>query len=94
MKQRYKISPYIIRKFKDDICFMVDTDFTYIELVEPRIAYVEPLGYDMTEEKVEWYVEVILKSARGDDFNSLEPMRKLCKKLLKFNLRNLQRIRW
>lgn len=48
---------------------MVYTNFTYIELVEPRMKYVEPLGYEVTEEKVEGYVEVIVKSARDEEFN-------------------------
>jgi hypothetical protein len=36
MKLRFRIAPTIVDHFKNDICFMVDTDRTYIEAVEPR----------------------------------------------------------
>ena len=80
-----------MRKFKNDIYFMVDIDFTYIEPVEPRMTYVEPLGYEVNKEQVEGYVEVILQSTRDDESIGSEPIRKLCKQLLKLSLRNLQR---
>ena len=40
MKKRFRIPPSIVKKFKDDICFMVKIYFTYIEIVEPRMNYV------------------------------------------------------
>ena len=45
MGQRFRIAPAIIDRFKDDICVMVDTDFTYIQVVEPLEAFLDPSGY-------------------------------------------------
>ena len=30
IRQRFRIAPAIVDRFKDDICVMVDIDFTYI----------------------------------------------------------------
>ena len=35
MRQRFKIAIEIVEIFKDDICIIVDTNFTYIQVVEP-----------------------------------------------------------
>ena len=35
MKQRYRIPPMLIEKYKDELCFMVEADFTYMEAVVP-----------------------------------------------------------
>lgn len=61
MKQRFRVPPLVVRKYKDDICFMVDTNFTYVEEVEPRMLYVETLGYEATEDEIEGYVKEIIK---------------------------------
>ena len=53
MRERYRVPPPMVEKFKDDICFMIDIGFTYIEVVEPRMLYVEPLGYDILEGEIE-----------------------------------------
>ena len=33
--------------YKDDICFMVDCDRVYIQVVIPRVAWVKPLPYEI-----------------------------------------------
>ena len=35
MKQRFRIAPAIVDRFKEDICILVDIDHTYIQVVEP-----------------------------------------------------------
>ena len=35
MKQRFRISLTIVDRFKEDISILVDTDHTYIQVVEP-----------------------------------------------------------
>lgn len=62
MKLRSRIPKSVVEKYKDELCFMVDTNFTYMEAVTPRVIYVDPLGYDITEEIIESYVQKILSA--------------------------------
>ena len=48
MKLRYKIPPSMVEKYKDDFCFMVGTNNTYMEVVIPRVKFMEPMGYEMS----------------------------------------------
>ena len=37
----------LVEEYKDDVCFMVDSDKVYFQAVRPRITWVKPLGYDV-----------------------------------------------
>ena len=50
---------------------MIDTNFTYIELVEPRMLYVEPLGYEISKGEIEGYAKIILKYDKDEEFDML-----------------------
>ena len=60
MKLRYRIPPFMVEKYKDVICFMVETDTTCMDEVEPRVKFIEPMGYEMSEELIEGYMQMIL----------------------------------
>lgn len=62
MKKRSRIPQAIVEKYKNEIYFMVDTDFTLIEAIEPRVEFLDPLGYEIFEVEVEEYVNRLLKS--------------------------------
>ena len=68
MKQRYIVHPSMVEKYKDDISFMVEIDNTWIEEVEPRIKFIEPIGYEMIVELIEGCVYIILESKKEMDF--------------------------
>ena len=53
MKQRYKIPPSMVDKYKDEIWFMVEIDNTYMEVLVPRVKFIEPMGYEMSLELIE-----------------------------------------
>ena len=40
-----RIPESIVEKYKDNIFFMVETDSTCMEVVEPRTKWIHPLGY-------------------------------------------------
>lgn len=61
MSSRSRIPQSLVEKYKNDICFMADTNFTYIEVVEPRIEFIDPLGYEISEVEIEGYVGRLLK---------------------------------
>ena len=46
----------MVEKYKDEICFMVEADITSMEVVEPRVKFIEPMGYEISEEIIEGYV--------------------------------------
>ena len=53
MKQRYRIPPMLVEKYKDELCFLVEIDFTCMEVVVPWVKFIEPMGYEMSEEMIE-----------------------------------------
>lgn len=62
MKARFRIAPKIIERFKGDIFIMVDTDRTYIEAVQLRETFVDPLEYEVSDNVAIFYIDLILKS--------------------------------
>lgn len=61
MRKRSRIPPVIVEKYKNEICFMVDIDFTFVEAVEPRVEFIDPLGYEVSEAKMEEYISRLVK---------------------------------
>ena len=55
MKKRYRIPPVLVEKYKDELCFMVETNFKCMEVVAPLLKFIELMGYEMSEELVEGY---------------------------------------
>ena len=60
MKERLTIPPTLIEKYKEEICFMVKIDFTCMEVVDPRVKFIEPMGYEMSIEVLEEFLQIIL----------------------------------
>ena len=60
MKKWYRIPPALVEKYKEEICLMVETDFTCMEAVIIRVKFIEPMGYEMSEELIEGYAQIIL----------------------------------
>ena len=47
MHQRERLPSPIVEKYKDTICFMVDSNTCQMEIVELRTSWVMPMGYDV-----------------------------------------------
>ena len=47
MKQSLRIPIYLVEKYYNDICFLVDIDYTYIQDIVPRVRWLRPLGYEI-----------------------------------------------
>lgn len=58
----------MVDKYKEEIFFMDDTDFTYIKAFEPILLYIDPLGYEVTKEEIEGYIQEILKLETDEEF--------------------------
>ncbi|OYD06002.1 hypothetical protein CHM34_18660, partial [Paludifilum halophilum] len=54
MKQRVRIPISLVERHINDICFLFNIDFTYIQAVVPRVRWLRPFGYelDVVEESV------------------------------------------
>ena len=62
MNQRYMIPPTLVEKYKDYLCFMIEIDFTYMEVVVPCVKFIETMGYEMSINLIEVYAQIILHS--------------------------------
>ena len=47
MKQRMRIHVSLVEQYYNDICFLVDIDYTYIQVDVPRVRWLRPLGYEI-----------------------------------------------
>ena len=60
MKKRYRIPPALVEKYKDELCFMVETYFTCMEVVVPWVKVIETMGYEMSLDLIEGYAHIFL----------------------------------
>ena len=60
IKHRLKISKKLVEVYKDGVCFMVDSDKVYIQVVRPRIAWVKPLGYEVNIDETKDIIEALI----------------------------------
>ena len=60
MNNRFRISKKLVEDYKDDVCFMVDSDKVYIQVVKPRIAWVKPLGYEVNIDETKDIIEALI----------------------------------
>ena len=47
MKKRLRIPIPLVEKHYNDIFFLVEIDYTYIQAVVPRVRCLRPLGYEI-----------------------------------------------
>ena len=47
MKKRLRILVSLVEKHFDDVCFLVDIDFTYLKTAIPRVRWPRPLDYEI-----------------------------------------------
>ena len=40
-------------RFREDICILVDTDYTYIQAMEPPETFLDPLSYELSDDVVD-----------------------------------------
>ena len=45
--QRMRIPVSLVERHVNDIFFLVDMDYTYIQVVIPRVRWLRPLGYEL-----------------------------------------------
>ena len=60
MNNKFKIPKKLVDDYKDDVCFMVDSDKVYIHAVRPRIAWVKPLSYEINIDETKDIIEALI----------------------------------
>ena len=64
MKRRMRIPVSLVEKHVNDICFLVDIDYTYIQAVLPRVRWLRPLGYELDVDHVSEAITTLLVEER------------------------------
>lgn len=64
MNESDRILRKIVEKYKDDIIFHVSSNECMIKVLEPWTIWIQPLRYEIIEEEVEGYVQMLLKTLK------------------------------
>ena len=60
MNNRFNIPQKLVEDYKDDVCFMVDSDRVYIQAVRPRVVWVKPLPYEVNIGETKDIIEALI----------------------------------
>lgn len=48
LRGRSRIPVSLVEKHLKDVCFLIDTNFTYVQSIKPRVRWLRPLPYGVT----------------------------------------------
>lgn len=60
MNNKLRIPNKLVEYYKDDVCFMIDYDKVYIQVVKPRVVWVKPLSYEVNINDTKDMIEALL----------------------------------
>lgn len=66
MENRFRIPKTLVDEYEKDICFLVDYDKTYIQIVQPRMAWVKPLPYEINIDEARDIIVALLNEPIDD----------------------------
>lgn len=52
MRNRLIIPHLVVDHYYDDICFMVEIDYTYAQVVLPKVAWIRPMQYEVNIDEI------------------------------------------
>ena len=50
----------LVEQYYNDICFLVDIDYTYIQAIVPRVRWLRPLGYEINIDEASATITTLL----------------------------------
>ena len=50
----------LVEKHYNDICFLVEIDYTYIQALVPRVRWLRPLGYEINIDEASGAITTLL----------------------------------
>lgn len=68
MKKKLIILVSLVEKHYDDICFLVDVDYTFVQAATPRVRWLRPLGYEINVDEA--FVSIAILLAEEVDKNA------------------------
>ena len=74
MKGRMRIPISLVEKHVQDIFFLVDIYFTYIQAALPRVRWLRPLGYEINVNEALAAITALLSEELTRKKNILAPM--------------------
>ena len=60
MNNMFWIPPKLVEDYRGDVCFMVDCDKVYIQVVRPWVAWVKPLPYEVNIDEASDIIEALV----------------------------------
>ena len=60
MNKKFRIPKKLVENYKNDVCFMVDSDRVYIQAVRPRVVWVKPLPYEVNIDETKDIIEALV----------------------------------
>ena len=60
MKKTLRIPVSPVEKHFNDVFFLVDTDFTYVQVAIPRVRWLRPLGYEINVDEASTAIKTLL----------------------------------
>ena len=60
MKQRLRILISLVEKHANDVSFIVDIDYTYVQAAIPRVRWMRPLGYEINIDEAPTTITTLL----------------------------------
>lgn len=50
----------MVEKHYNDICFLVDSNYTFVQAATPRVRWLSPLGYEINVDEASAAITVLL----------------------------------
>ena len=60
MKNIFRIPKQLVEEYEEDIFFLVDYEKVCIQVVRPRVAWVNPLGYEVNIDDTRDIIEALI----------------------------------
>ena len=70
MKKRLRIPVSLVQKHYDDVFFLVDGNYTFVQATTPRVRWLRPLGYEINVDEAS--VAITTLNAKEVDKNAKE----------------------
>lgn len=61
MNQRFRISPALVEKYHDYVYFLDDIDSTLVKAILSRVAWLEPMDYEVNIDQDTKAIKALLK---------------------------------
>ena len=60
MKERSRILVSLMEQNCNDVCFLVDTNFTHVQVALPRVRWIKPLPYEVNIDETSTTITTLL----------------------------------